>query len=207
MIVAVVGDPDGTRRVTAIIALLISIGIGLVMLAVWLHRVTRPDPEVLAPLELMGERAWRRGDPVWQRRRLDEVRPDGAEPLQPSAAPPEIDAAFDAGPTASGFDDLHDAPRAIPGDPLLSNRHGTPADATAAMARGHNATGSGFGPPVVPSVRLQQRPRVNLVDAPSGLPVPDARPEREIDPDLMAAAMLEIDSELREYRHGDRPPG
>ena len=78
-----VGDPDGTRAVTSIVALLAVLGIGLVMLAVWLFRVTRPDPEVLAPLEVMGERKWRRADPVWQRRRLDEVRPDGAEPLQP----------------------------------------------------------------------------------------------------------------------------
>ena len=106
-----VGDPDGTRAVTSIVALLVVLGVGLVMLAVWLFRVTRPDPEVLAPLEVMGERKWRRADPVWQRRRLDEVRPDGAEPLQPSVAPPDLDEAFDLGPAATGFDDLQDDTR------------------------------------------------------------------------------------------------
>ena len=63
------------------------------MLAIWLFRLTRPDKELLAPLEVMGERKWRRADPVWQRRRLDEVRPDDAQPLQPSAAPPDFDEA------------------------------------------------------------------------------------------------------------------
>jgi hypothetical protein len=66
-----VGDPDGSRAVTAIVALLAVIGIGLVMVAIWLFRTTRPDPEVLAPLEIMGDRSWRRADPVWQRRKLD----------------------------------------------------------------------------------------------------------------------------------------
>lgn len=105
-VLASIGDPDGTRTVAAIVALLVAIGVALAALAVWIFRSTRPDPELLAPLEVMGERAWRRSDPVWQRRRLDEVRPAGATPLVPSAAPPQLDAAFDAGPPATGFDDL-----------------------------------------------------------------------------------------------------
>ena len=107
-VVESVGDPEGTRTVTSIIVLLVALGLALVMVAVWLWRSTRPDPELLAPLEVMGERKWRRADPVWQRRRLDEVRPEDAKPLDPSAAPPELDEAFDAGPAASGFDDLHE---------------------------------------------------------------------------------------------------
>ena len=104
-----IGDPDATRTVIAIIALMLVMGVALVMLALWQRRETRPDPTFLAPLELMGERAWRRGDPVWQRRRLDEVRPEGAEPLEKASAPPRLDEAFDAGPSGSGFDDLrHD---------------------------------------------------------------------------------------------------
>jgi hypothetical protein len=101
-----IGDPDATRTVIAIVVLLLVMGVALVMLALWQRRETRPDPTFLAPLELMGERQWRRGDPVWQRRRLDEVRPEGAEPLQKAAAPPSLDEAFDAGPSGSGFDDL-----------------------------------------------------------------------------------------------------
>lgn len=106
LLAAEIGDPEATRTVIAIVALLCVMGVALVMLAFWLRRVTRPDPELLAPLELMGERSWRRGDPVGQRRRLDEVRPQGAEPLTRAAAPPKFDEAFDAGPSAPGFDDL-----------------------------------------------------------------------------------------------------
>jgi hypothetical protein len=109
LVVASVGDPDGTRTVTSIIALLVAIGLALAMIAVWIHRTTRPDPEVLAPLEVMGDRRWRRSDPVSQRRQLDRYRPDGAKPLTPSAAPPHLDEAYEAGPTAPGFDDLHGA--------------------------------------------------------------------------------------------------
>ena len=103
---ATIGDPEGTRTVTSIVVLLAALGVALLLLAVWIFRATRPDPELLAPLEAMGERAWRRADPVWQRRRLDELRPRGARPLTPSVAPPRVDEAFDAGPAAPGFDDL-----------------------------------------------------------------------------------------------------
>ncbi|MGH9134227.1 MAG: hypothetical protein ACRDZZ_09845 [Ilumatobacteraceae bacterium] len=101
-----VGDPGRDRTVYATILLLVALGFALIMLAAWLLRNTRPDPDVLAPLERMGERKWRRADPVWQRRHLDEVRPGGAEPLEPSSAPPAADAEFELGPQASGFDDL-----------------------------------------------------------------------------------------------------
>lgn len=105
-ILASIGDPEGTRTISAIVALLIALGVALLLIAVWVYRTTRPDPELLAPLEAMGERKWRRGDPVWQRRRLDELRPEGATPLEPSVAPPELDESYDLGPHASGFDDL-----------------------------------------------------------------------------------------------------
>ena len=78
-----VGDPSRDRTVYATIVLLVALGFTMIMLAVWLLRNTRPDPEVLAPLERMGQRRWRRADPVWQRRHLDEVRPGGADPLEP----------------------------------------------------------------------------------------------------------------------------
>jgi hypothetical protein len=92
--------------VYATIVLLVALGFAMILLAVWLLRNTRPDPEVLAPLERMGERRWRRADPVWQRRHLDEVRPGGADPLEPTSAPPATDADFERGPQPIGFDDL-----------------------------------------------------------------------------------------------------
>ena len=99
---------DDTRELWSIVALLAVVGIGLAMLSVWLLKTTRPDREALAPLEVMGQRKWRRSDPVWQRRQLDAVRPPGAEPLSPSRTLPVPDEAFDAGPQAPGFDDLED---------------------------------------------------------------------------------------------------
>ena len=58
-----VGDPGRDRTVYATIVLLVALGFAMIMLAVWLLRNTRPDPEVLAPLERMGQRKWRRADP------------------------------------------------------------------------------------------------------------------------------------------------
>lgn len=103
---AAVGDPGRDRTVYATILLLVALGFALIMLAVWLFRNTRPDPDVLAPLERMGERKWRRADPVWQHRNLDEVRPHEANPLEPSSAPPATDDDFERGPQPIGFDDL-----------------------------------------------------------------------------------------------------
>lgn len=166
---AAIGDPDGTRTVTSIIALLVAFGLALAMVAVWLHRTTRPDPELLAPLETMGERKWRRADPVAQRRALDGLRPDGARPLEPSVAPPTLDATFDEGPTAVGFDDLHgDAPHEVDADPPS-------ADARFAGA---------LVPPVAEATPRQiARPEAEEFS-------------EDMDPELLAAAAAELDAEL-----------
>lgn len=103
----VMAASDDARQLWSIVALLAVLGIALVMLAVAVFRVTRPDRELLAPLEVMGRRKWRNADPVWQRRELDAVRPPGAEPLSPTRLRPVPLEGFEAGPTAPGFDDLH----------------------------------------------------------------------------------------------------
>ena len=202
-----IGDPDSTRTVWAIVALLVVMGVGLVMVAFWLRRSTRPDPEFLAPLELMGDRAWRRGDPVWQRRRLDDVRPQGAAPLRRSAAPPRLDESFDAGPTGDGFDDLHeDAP--VDGDEVEVIRDSTPAHHTPAQL------------PVVstdrPSDDVADRDArdrdADVDDERAATPIGASRPfledlpEHEIDPDELRRAMEELDAELQSDRD-DRPTG
>ena len=164
---ATIGDPDGTRTVTSIIALLVALGLGLAMLAVWLYRTTRPDPELLAPLEVMGDRKWRRADPVAQRRTLDAVRPKQARPLEPSAAPPVLDESFDAGPTAGGFDDLH-------------------ADADADHDADHDGDArprDEFDPPIGDTT-------------PQQIDRPDDDFTHEIDPEVLAAAAAELDAEL-----------
>lgn len=103
----VANDPSSSRLVYSIIVVLAVIGVVLVGVAVWLIRSTRVDPELLAPLERMDERAWRSKDPATQRRLLDEVRPPGAEPLQPSKEEPAVDEEFeeDHKPVPT-FDDL-----------------------------------------------------------------------------------------------------
>ena len=179
-----IGDPDSTRTVWAIVALLVVLGIGLVMLAFWLRRSTRPDPEYLAPLELMGERTWRRGDPVWQRRRLDEVRPRGAEPLRRSAAPPRLDASFDDGPSVGGFDDLQDdahIPQTGADADEVDDERGTPAATPVTV---HDADG----------------------DDPTQTPIGSSRPffedlpDHEMDPDELRRAMEALDAELQSNR-------
>jgi hypothetical protein len=80
----------------------------LAVVAAWVLRSTRRDPDVLGPLEVLGERKFRRGDPVWQRRRLEEARPGAAVPLSELPPPPSADVAFDRGPVAEGFEDLVD---------------------------------------------------------------------------------------------------
>lgn len=174
-LLATVGDPDGTRTVTSIVVLLVALGIALVMLAIWLYKSTRPDPELLAPLEVMGERKWRRGDPMWQRRRLDEIRPSGAVPLEPSIAPPDIDEAFAQGPSARGFDDLRDAALPEPG-----------------VSQGPDASPQST-PSVVESIR-----QPDLGDTPEAIarPAVGELPEGGLDPDVLAAAMAELDAEL-----------
>jgi hypothetical protein len=114
------GDPRSTRIVYASVIALVVIGVMFAVLGVWLLRQTRVDPEMLAPLERMGDGDWRKRDPATQRRMLDEVRPEGAQPLHLEPKPPEIDAEFEQSdrPLRS-FDDL--AP------PLPDEREPTPA--------------------------------------------------------------------------------
>jgi hypothetical protein len=195
---ATVGDPDGTRTVTSIVVLLVAIGLALVMVAIWMWRTTRPDPEFLAPLEAMGERTWRRRDPVWQRRRLDELRPDGAEPLVPSAAPPEIDESFEAGPAASGFDDLHHdgaADEAIVPADAAPPSNGDHADAVREVAEASDATSAeGESPNGAPKSWTPPHLDRALLD---GLP-------ESADGEPVAAALTELDAELA---HGDQTGG
>ena len=182
-----VGDPAGTRTITSIVLLLAVLGIALLMLAIWLFRLTRPDKELLAPLEVMGERKWRRADPVWQRRRLDEVRPSEAQPLQPSAAPPDFDEAFfEQRPAAGGFADLHDDAHAT------ANRRRRSVAPVAAADAPRTGRGSGSrvhraGSPTARRSRPSNRSRRLAVKpvspTPIGIERPMELPDRDIDPE------------------------
>jgi hypothetical protein len=101
-------DPAATRLVYALVAALVLLGLAMIALTVWLVRSTRPERELLAPLELMSHRKWRGSDPVWQRRQLDAVRPPGAEPLAaaPPVPTPDIDLRSIERNAPRDFDDL-----------------------------------------------------------------------------------------------------
>ena len=101
------GDPGSSRLVYAMVIGLAAVGVGLTVLAFWILRQTRPDLEVLAPLERMDDRDWKKRDPSTQRRMLDEVRPPGAQPLATEPPPPSIDSDFDqAEHDVASFSDL-----------------------------------------------------------------------------------------------------
>ena len=181
----------------SIVLLLAVLGIALLMIAIWLFRLTRPDKELLAPLEVMGERRWRRADPVWQRRRLDEVRPGDAQPLQPSAAPPDFDEAFfDQRPAASGFADLHDDVHAN-GDssPRVDAPDDAPDEVGVAEAE---VAGPDANRAPTPAKHVQPAASLSPVSpTPIGIERPMDLPESDIDPDVLAAAIAELDAELR----------
>jgi hypothetical protein len=101
------GDPGSSRLVYAMVIGLVVVGVGLILLAVWILRQTRPDLDVLAPLERMGDGDWKKRDPSTQRRMLDEVRPEGAQPLAAEPPPPPIDSDFgQADHEVASFSDL-----------------------------------------------------------------------------------------------------
>jgi len=109
-----VGDPSATRTVYITIGLLVALGVALAVLAVWLWRRTRPEPQLFAPLEEMETRSWRKQDPAGQRRALDASRPPGALPVRREAAEPAVDTDFGSERPVVGFDDLADG---VSGDP------------------------------------------------------------------------------------------
>ena len=87
-----INDTASTRRIQLMAGGLAVLGIGLIGITVWFWRSTRPDPESLAPLEMMGRRRWRRLDTIEQRHRLDDVRAhlndEAAEAARETVAPP-----------------------------------------------------------------------------------------------------------------------
>ena len=58
---------------------MIAIGGGLVGVTIWFWNAARPDPEVLAPLEIMGDRDFVRATDREKIRLLDAVRIDVSE--------------------------------------------------------------------------------------------------------------------------------
>lgn len=89
-------DVAGNTQMYAIIAALVAIGVVLIAVGFWARRATRPDHQVLAPLEVMNTRAWRTSSDSERERLLDDVRPEAPAPDDSNRSDAEPDAPADA---------------------------------------------------------------------------------------------------------------
>ena len=109
-----INDASSTRKVYLLAAGLAVLGIALVVMTVWFWRSTRHDPELLAPLEVMGARRFRRLESGAQQQALDHSRPADAKPMRwgvvrgEASTDSEIDLRESMRAAPGGFDDLRD---------------------------------------------------------------------------------------------------
>ncbi|MCU1393150.1 MAG: hypothetical protein JWM34_1578 [Ilumatobacteraceae bacterium] len=108
-----VNDASSTHKVYLLAAALAALGIALVFITLWFWRSTRHDPELLAPLETIGARRFRKLDGGSQQALLDGARPAAATPMRwgvqrgGASGEPEIDLHKQRG-QHGGYEDLHD---------------------------------------------------------------------------------------------------
>ncbi len=124
-----INDTGSTRLVYLLALALVLLGAGLVAITVWFWRNSRPEPQLLAPLEVMEATKFRRMSRLEQRRLLDSVRPPGAEPVNKSVSigalmpQPEVDLRAIGKAELPPIDDLRDdlLPLGAPGRDDTSN--------------------------------------------------------------------------------------
>ena len=116
-----------------------ALSVGMVLLGIVLFVVTfrfwqsaGEDPEVLAPLEVMGDRKFARADDGTRIELLNTVRPEGAERVDHFEAPPILDhePPEQERPFRDPFDHTDDAVDVVPAiiDPLLHQQHDSAND-------------------------------------------------------------------------------
>jgi hypothetical protein len=108
-------DPTNERLIYLSAAGLALVGLGLLVATILWWRRGRQEHPSLAPLEIMGTRAWAKAPEGDRRRRLEHVRLHGAEASdqQPVVAEPvDLEALVRSVPQA--FDDLREPSAAIP---------------------------------------------------------------------------------------------
>jgi hypothetical protein len=108
-----INDASSTRKVYLLAGGLALLGIALICITVWFWRSTRHDPELLAPLEVMGDKRFRRLGADGQRELLDSSRPADAMPLRWGVE--RTKAGVDASSEPSG----HEAVSAGPAAPAI----------------------------------------------------------------------------------------
>ena len=77
-----INDTNSTRKVYTLAGGLALLGIALILITVWFWRSTRHDPELLGPLEVMGDRKFKRLEGTERQQLLDGKRPTDAEPKE-----------------------------------------------------------------------------------------------------------------------------
>ena len=77
-----INDTNSTRKVYMLAGGLALLGIALILITVWFWRSTRHDPELLGPLEVMGDRKFKRLEGSEQKQVLDGKRPTDADPKE-----------------------------------------------------------------------------------------------------------------------------
>ena len=111
-------------RINAISAGMVALGVALFVVTLRYWRGAGEDPEVLAPLEVMGDRKFARADEAGRTQILNSVRPEGAELIDHIDAPVILDhePPQQERPYRDPFDHADDAVDVVPQviDPLLS---------------------------------------------------------------------------------------
>ncbi len=140
-----INDTASTRRIQLMAGGLAVLGIGLIGVTVWFWRSTRPDPESLAPLEMMGRRRWRRLDTIEQRHRLDDVRAhlndDAAEAARETVAPLPVAEAVPEPAPAPVAASPSSPDVAVPAAVVAGGAEPDDKPASAAPAAGNEASG------------------------------------------------------------------
>ncbi len=114
LLAATFDDPENARTILLAAAALVLLGVLIAAGTVWWWRSSEVEHPALGPLEVMGSRSWWKGDYAMRRRRLEDARPAGAEPVEPATTstsePVDLKAASIASPQV--FDDLLEFPSA-----------------------------------------------------------------------------------------------
>lgn len=101
-------DSEAALRVYLAAGGLVLLGALLLTLTVRWWRSTRPEPPLLAPLEVMGERKWAKAPDPEKQRLLEQYRPATADGTTPIIPPEPVDLAALARVPPRDFGDLVD---------------------------------------------------------------------------------------------------
>jgi len=104
---------------------LVALGVVLLAVTAVFWRSAVEDPVVLAPLEVMADRRFARADESTRSALLNQVRPEGAEPVVHDAAPPVLAREPDSEPARPTRDPFPHDDDAVD----VRERHGDPVPA------------------------------------------------------------------------------